>query len=319
MNVLVTGITGSGGSYLADYILEHHKNVKISGLHRWHSAGVLRNIEHVKDKINILECDLLDLSSIIRALRISRPKKIFHLASFANVRKCFDTPLAVINNNIMGTANLLEAVRLTCPDTIILMCSTSEVYGIPKTTPISESHPLQPVNPYSVSKLSQEMLAYSYYKSWGLNVVITRAFTYLNPRRKDLFATSFVTQAIKVNKGVQDFLSYGNLESVRTLIDIRDMMEAYWVATEKCEFGKAYNIGGDITISVGGFLAMLCTYFGSFEVRQDKNLLRPVDITNQVPDTTLFKDTTGWKPRYSLKQSMEFLIEGCRKDVKNEL
>ncbi len=226
MNVLITGITGSGGSYLADYILENHQECKVFGLHRWHSAGTLNNIEHIKDKINILECDLLDLSSVIRALQISKPDKIFHLASFANVRKCFDTPLAVINNNIMGTANLLEGIRLMCPETILQMCSTSEVYGNPLTFPMTEEHPLKPVNPYSVSKLAQESLAYAYHKSWGIRVIITRMFAYINPRRRDLFATSFSYQVARIEAEMDTVLRHGNLDSIRTIIDVRDAMRS---------------------------------------------------------------------------------------------
>ena len=101
MNVLITGITGSGGSYLADYIIENHPEVEVWGICRWHSTTTLENISHIKDKIHLRESDLLDISSIIRTLQECKPDRIFHLASYANVRKCFDTPLSVINNNIM--------------------------------------------------------------------------------------------------------------------------------------------------------------------------------------------------------------------------
>ena len=152
-NILITGITGSGGSYLAEYIIENHPECMVCGTHRWHSAGTLINIKNIKDKIKIYEADLLDISSVIRTLQEVKPHIIFHLAAYANVKKCFDTPLAVLNNNIMGTANLLEAVRLACPESLIQICSTSEVYGNPKVFPMTEDHPKIPVNNYSVSKL----------------------------------------------------------------------------------------------------------------------------------------------------------------------
>lgn len=316
-NCLVTGITGSGGSYLAEYILDKHPDWNVYGLHRWHSAGTLINIESIKDKIKILECDLLDLSSVIRALQISQPKKIFHLASFANVRKCFDTPLAVINNNIMGTANLLEAVRLVCPDTILQMCSTSEVYGNPLNFPMTEDHPLKPVNPYSVSKLAQESLAYAYHKSWNLRVVINRMFAYINPRRHDLFASAFARQIIKIERGEQYYLNHGNLQSIRTIIDVRDAMETYWIASEKCEYGKPYNIGGKDVLSVGDFLDRLISKSKCKIIKkQDDNLLRPIDVTKQIPDTTKFDTLTAWKQKYSLDDSIEWLLETYRKEIK---
>jgi len=316
MNILITGITGSGGSYLADYILENHPDCTIYGLHRWHSTGTLSNIEHIKNRITILECDLMDLSSVIRALQISKPDRIFHLASFANVRKCFDTPLAVINNNILGTANLLEGIRLACPETLLQMCSTSEVYGNPLTFPMTEDHPLKPVNPYSVSKLSQESLAYAYHKSWGLRVIITRMFAYINPRRKDLFATAFAQQIIQIENGTKKILTHGNLDSIRTIIDVRDAMRTYWIACDKCTPGEAYNIGGKDTLTVGQFLKVLIASSSRKIIcEQDKNLLRPVDVTKQVPDTSKFDNLTNWKPKYTLNDSVMFLLDHCRKEI----
>lgn len=314
-NILITGITGSGGSYLADYILNNHPDVVVHGLHRWHSAGTLSNIEHIKDDIKIHECDLLDISSVIRALQIIRPYRIFHLAAYANVRKCFDTPLAVVNNNIIGTANLLEAVRLVCPESVIQLCSTSEVYGNPEEFPMTENHPLKPVNPYSVSKLAQEALGYAYYKSWGLRVVITRMFAYINPRRRDLFASAFAHQIVQIEKGKQSILRHGNLDSVRTLIDVRDAMETYWIACDKCAIGEPYNIGGRTIISVGEVLSRLrgmarC----EIKVEMDKSLLRPVDVTRQVPDTSKFYQLTKWEPRYSIEESLEFLLNTYREE-----
>lgn len=313
-NILISGITGSGGSYLADYILENH-NVGVWGICRWHSTGTMVNIQHIRDRITIRECDLLDISSIIRTLQECKPYRIFHLAAYANVKKCFDTPLAVINNNIMGTANLLEAVRLICPGTVVQMCSTSEVYGTPLTTPIDENHPMKPVNPYAVSKLAGEALAYAYFKSWGLNVIITRMFAYINPRRQDLFASAFAKQIVRIEEGKQKVLLHGNLESTRTIIDVRDAMRAYWLACDKCEYGTPYNIGGREVISVRDVLSLL-KFNAKVKIRskQDKGLLRPVDITNQIPNTSKFDTLTGWKPKYCLNESIKFLLNHYRKE-----
>ena len=316
-NVLVTGITGSGGSYLAEYIVENHPEVNVWGVCRWHSTGTFANIENIKDKIKLRECDLLDISSIIRTLAECKPSKIFHLAAFANVRKCFDTPLSVLNNNIMGTANLLEAVRLICPEAIFQMCSTSEVYGNPQTVPILESHPMQPVNPYAVSKLAQESLAYAYFKSWGLRVITTRMFAYINPRRRDLFATAFAYQIAEIEKGRRKVLRHGNLDSIRTIIDVRDAMETYWIACDKCNPGEAYNIGGKTVLSVGEVLEILKDQSKVKIIsEQDINLLRPIDVTRQICDTSKFDKATGWKPKYSIFESIDFLLNHCRKEIK---
>lgn len=319
MNILITGCTGSGGSYLAEYIIENHPDVKVFGIARWGSTKTQDNIKHIKDKIKIIECDLTDLSSTIRALDYCKPDRIFNLASHANVRVCFDNPLAVLNNNIFSTANLLEAVKLICPKAIFQQCSTSEVYGNPAEFPMTENHPMKPVNPYSVSKLAQEALSYAYHKSWGLNVVITRAFAYVNPRRHDLFATSFALQVARIEQGKQSVLRHGNLNSVRTLIDVRDMMRAYWIACEKCEYGIPYNIGGKDVLSVNDFLQLLIKHAKCpINCVEDKALLRPVDVTRQVPDTSKFYELTGFEPEYTLEDSVQFLLENARKVVSNE-
>lgn len=321
--ILITGITGSGGSYLAEYILSNHPDVEVWGICRWHSTGSMDNISAIRNQINILECDLLDISSIIRALKEIMPYRIFHLAAYANVRKCFDTPLSVVNNNVMGTANLLEAIRLVCPEAVLQMCSTSEVYGNPETFPMTEEHPLKPVNPYSVSKLAQESLAYSYFKSWGLRVITTRMFAYINPRRHDLFASAFAYQIATLEKGIleQDIsatgvLVHGNLDSIRTIIDVRDAMEAYWVACDKCTPGEAYNIGGDYTATVGEILDLLINH-AKVNIRKElsKDLLRPVDVTKQIPNTTKFFNATNWKPKYTIDKSLQFLLDHCRREV----
>ena len=214
----------------------------------------------------------------------------------------------------MGTANLLEAVRLVCPEAILQICSTSEVYGHPVSVPMAEDHPIKPVNPYAVSKLTQEALAYSYHVSWGLNIITTRMFAYINPRRGALFATDFAKQIVEIEKGQRDILYHGNLDSIRTLIDVRDAMESYWVACDKCEYGTPYNIGGDDVVSVGDFLETLKSKSKVKIVsQQSPDLLRPVDITKQIPDVSKFHETTGWKPKYNIEDSIEFLLNHLRK------
>lgn len=318
-NILITGITGSGGSYLAEYILNNHPEVNVYGTCRWHSTTAINNIKSIQDQITLFESDLLDLSSIIRTLQEVKPSKIFHLAAYANVRKCFDTPLSVINNNILGTANLLEAIRIASPDSILQMCSTSEVYGNPETMPMTEQHLTKPVNPYAVSKLAQEALGYAYFHSWGLKVITTRMFAYINPKRADLFATAFALQVARIEAGKQNVLYHGNLDSLRTLIDVRDAMESYWVACDHCEYGEPYNIGGLAQISVGQFLETLKSKAKIPIVSKvNPDLLRPVDVTCQIPDTTKFTKRCNWKPKYTLDESVDFLLDECRRKVSNE-
>lgn len=321
MKVMITGIAGSGGSYLADWILENVKDAKVYGLTRWHST-TKSNIDD--SRVTMIECDMTDYGSLYRTLEEVQPHIIFNMASYANVRAAFDTPLSVLNNNVTLAANLFDAVRRlkescwTCTEKYnptIVHCSTSEVYGQvdPKNVPIKEDCPIRPVNPYAVSKTAQDMLADSYFQAYGIRIIRTRMFTYLNPRRSDLFATSFASQIVKIENGLKQRLHHGNLDSVRTLIDVRDASEAYWTASQKCEPGEVYNIGGTVSVTVGEFLSLLIERAKKYiETYEDPSLLRPVDVTLQIPDITKFQRTTGWSPRYTFEESVDFLLTELR-------
>ena len=316
--ILITGITGSGGSYLAEYIVQHHPDVAVHGISRWHSTSTEDNLSSIRGSVTVHECDLLDFSSIIATLEEIRPDIIFHLAAHANVRASFQTPLSVLNNNIMGTANLFEAIRAAKLKPIFQMCSTSEVYGqvAPEDVPIKEDTPMRPASPYAVSKVAQDLLGYTYFSAYKIPVICTRMFAYLNPRRVDLFATSFARQVARIELGLQKELVHGNLDSVRTIIDVRDAMRAYWDAALYCSPGEAYNIGGNTTITVGDFLDLLKSLAKTpIPSRVDPALLRPADVTLQIPSTEKFDKATGWKPQYSFEESVAFLLDHWRSRV----
>ena len=309
---LITGINGSGATYLAEH-LSTIPDLQIQGISRWHTdrknkSGVFANIE-------MFECDLTDLGSVIRTLEQARPDFIFHLASNANVKLSFTTPIAVFNNNVNGTLNLLEALRITNQKPMIQFCGTSEVYGQvrPDEVPIKESQSIDPVNVYAISKLTQEKLVKSYYRSYEIPCVITRAFGYINPRRPDIFSSAFAKQIVDIERGKQDVLYHGNLDSVRTLLDVRDIVEAYWIAAKECEIGEAYNIGSTVPVRVGDFLEELKKQANCKIVsKEDPNLLRPVDVTLQIPSVDKFYEKTNWTPKYTLEDSVKLLLDYYR-------
>lgn len=316
--VLITGIAGSGASYLAEYILENHPGVQVHGLSRRHTASQNKNIEGILDKITIHEADLVDFNAVSSAVKKAKPDAIFHLASYANVLESFNEPHVFLSNNILGTVNLLEAVRLAKLDPVIQLCSTSEVYGQvdPKYVPIKEDTPLNPVSPYAVSKTAQDLLGWSYFTSYKMRIIRTRMFTYINPRRPGLFATSFAKQIAWVEKGLQKELLHGNLDSVRTIIDVRDSSAAYWEAIMNCRYGEAYNIGGTEPVTVGEILDRLIALSNSpIPKRRDPDLMRPADVTLQIPCADKFIRETGWKPKYTLEESLKFLIDYWRSEA----
>tara|TARA_B000000557_G_C20790787_1_gene450924 strand:- start:30 stop:989 length:960 start_codon:yes stop_codon:yes gene_type:complete len=308
-NVLITGISGSGGSYLAEYILSLNKDIKINGTYRKKNKI---NLQNILGKVKLIKNNLSTVSKIKKMINKLKPDVIFHLASDADVKKSFENPLNQVKKNCEITLNLLEAVRISKHNPFIQMCSTSEVYGNlkKKDMPINENKQLKPNNPYAVSKLFQDTLAQTYNKNFGLNIIITRMFTYLNPRRKNLFASSWAHQInlIKLNK--QKFLYHGNLNSTRTIMDVRDAMRAYWLVMEKGEIGEIYNIGSDKAMNLKNFLNMLIKRSKKKIVTKlDKKLLRKSDIAYQIPDSSKFFRATKWKPKISIEKSLDFLLK----------
>lgn len=307
---LITGINGSCASYLAEHLLSK-KDIEVHGLSRWHTDRKNKNF----DKIKIFECDLLDLGSVIRTLEQSRPDYIFHLASNANVKLSFNSPSSILNNNVNGTLNLLEALRILNLKPLLQFCGTSEVYGqVNKDEiPINENQRIDPINVYAISKLTQEKLVKSYYLSYGIPIVITRAFGYINPRRPDIFSSAFAKQIVDIERGLKKQITHGNLESIRTLLDVRDICEAYWIAANECEIGEAYNIGSETPVKVGDFLDLLISKSSkNIKTYEDPNLIRPVDVTLQIPNVSKFKNKTNFIPKYTLDQSTEFLLNHYR-------
>ena len=255
---LITGATGSGGSYLVEHILEKNLNIKLFGFYR--SNGYLKLLKKKYNaKLKFIKVDLANFNHVKKSLLKIKPDLIFHLASNADVRGSFDNPLEHVKNNNIVTANLLEALRELNLKPLIIICSTSEVYGNVKKNkmPITEKQEIAPINPYAVTKTFQDLLSQVYSKVYKFNIIITRMFSYTNARRHNLFQTAFAKQIAKCEKYNKKYIFHGNLKSIRTFIDIEDAMEAYWLCATKGKIGEIYNICGDKIISVETFLKQL--------------------------------------------------------------
>ena len=309
---LITGITGSGGSYLAEHILSKDNKIKIFGIYR--SLGK-KNLLKSK-RIKLFKADLCNFNKTQKIIKKINPDLIFHLASTANVRESFDLPKKTIENNNTITLNLLEIIRINKINPLIIICSTSEVYGKinKKDVPIKESKNLSPVNPYSASKAFQDLVSQAYLKSYGLKIIITRMFSYTNARKNNLFQTSFAKQIVDIERGKKKILAHGNLNSVRNIIDINDAMEAYWLTAKRGKIAEIYNISGKKVISVGNYLKELKKLSNvKIKCKIDKRLLRPVDVSLQIADSRKFIRDTNWSPKISFKESIKKLLEDCRK------
>ncbi|MBI4398824.1 MAG: GDP-mannose 4,6-dehydratase [Candidatus Omnitrophica bacterium] len=318
MKVLITGISGMVGSHLAQYILAQHPSVEVHGLVRWRSP--LDNIRGDLNKIKLHYADLRDLNSLIVLLGQVRPDRIFHLAAQSFVTVSFTQPADTLHTNIIGTTHLLDAVRIVGLDPKIHICSSSEVYGqvTPDEIPIKETNPFRPASPYGVSKVGEDMIAFQYFLSYGLKTVRTRMFTHTGARRGDVFAESaFAKQIAEVEAGVRSNpIQVGNLSSVRTLADVRDAVRAYWMLLESCPAGEVYNIGGSATMTVGDILENLKA-LSTVPIEHEVNpaLIRPSDVTLQIPDISKFQKQTGWKPEIPVQTTLQDLLDYHRQRI----
>ncbi len=308
---LITGITGSGGSFLTEHVLKQNKKIKIFGLYR--SSGYKKLLEkNYKKNICFYKIDLNNFNSLKKIIKKIKPDLIYNFASNPDVRMSFELPRETINNNYQSTLNLFESVRVLKLKSLIIHCGTSEVYGSvsKKDVPIKETLGIRPVSPYAVSKAYQDLCAQLYSKIYNLNIIITRMFTYINSRRNNLFQSAFASQIIKMKTKKDKILKHGNLKSIRTSLSLNDAMNAYWLVAKKGKIGEIYNIGGTKKYSVGEILDKLISISGiKVKKKIDKKLLRLKDVTLQLPNIKKFKLDTGWTQKEKLDMSLRKLLK----------
>ena len=330
MRVLITGITGFVGSHMADYLLKNVPDVKVFATRRWRSRD--DNIKHFygDDRVKFIEADLTDRGSLHGAIKTSKPDVVYHFAAQSFPETSFITPVMTLTTNIIGTTNLMEELRIAkdndvC-DPVIVSVSSSEVYGnaLKNEVPITEKNPIRAANPYSISKVGHDLMSQYYHKAYGLKVIITRMFSHEGARRGKQFALSSFAHQIVQHEKKEDFgkegswykIYHGNLDSIRTYNHIEDAVHAYWLAIKYCDYGEMYNIGGDYTCTVGDALDMLISKSKepkAFFRILDPDRVRPTDITLQIPDSTKFREKTGWKPTKGLEEICDDLLNHWRK------
>tara|TARA_Y100000310_G_scaffold221508_1_gene223080 strand:- start:39 stop:1007 length:969 start_codon:yes stop_codon:yes gene_type:complete len=319
MRILITGGTGFVGSHMIDYILKYaiRPNGKIYCTKRWMEDT--KNVDHIDDdRFEFIDCDLLDGASVRRAVEISKPDKVFHFAAQSFPEVSFKIPVITLQTNVVGTTYLLEAIKDSEYDPVVVSISSSEVYGMPKEheVPITETNPIRAANPYSISKVGHDLMSQYYYKAYGMKIIITRMFSHEGARRGKEFAlSSFANQVVQNEKGNGDgFIRHGNLDSTRTYNHIEDAIRAYWVCSESNRFGQIYNIGGNHTCTVGDALNMLISKSTLSDLKPllDPDRVRPTDITLQIPDTSKFRQEFGWTPMKDLTHICDDLLNYWR-------
>jgi GDP-4-dehydro-6-deoxy-D-mannose reductase len=315
MKVLITGITGFAGSHLVDYLLDA-PGVEIHGIQRWRSRT--ENVDHVVDKISMYECDMRDAHSVTNVIKEVQPDRIFHLAAQSLVPASWKSPAETLGTNVLGQLNIFEAVRRVGISPRIQIAGSSEEYGLvlEEELPVRETNPLRPLSPYAVSKVSQDMMGYQYFKSFGMDIVRTRAFNHTGPRRPPVFVCSdFARQLVQVELGLKKpEIRVGNLDAKRDFTDVRDVVIGYWLALESGVGGEVYNICSGSCYKISDVLDMLIKITGvKVTVVHDRLRMRPSDVPVLQGDNSSFRSLTGWKPEIPFEKTLTDLVEFWRK------
>jgi GDP-4-dehydro-6-deoxy-D-mannose reductase len=322
MNVLITGVDGFVASHMVDYILANEKGWRIIGTMR--RMADKRNIEHVLDKVEVIEMELTDYHSVENAVVKANPDRVFHLAGQTFVPTSWVSPAATFEVNAVGTVHLLEALRKHGSDARIQIASSSETYGLVKERecPIHEDkQPLRPLSPYGVSKVAADYFGWQYARSYGMKIVRTRSFNMTGPRRGEEFVDSnFAKQIALIEAGkAEGVLWYGNLAAVRDFTDVRDSVRAYWMLTQKgYDAGDVFNVCSGKGRSMKEVLYKLLDLSGikRLGLKQDPLRMRPSDVPLLTGSANKLFKYTGWEPKIRWEQSMEDLLNYWRERVR---
>jgi len=318
MRILITGITGFVGSHLTEWALS--RGVDVIGALRWRSNT--EHIEHLRDRLTLIQSELRELSSARDLVERARPDYIVHLAAQSFVGASWQTPAETLMTNAIGQMNLFEAIRQLGSASRFLVIGSSEEYGLvePDELPIRETNPLRPLSPYAVSKVTQDLMGFQYFKSYGLDIVRARAFHHTGPRRSDNFSTStFARQIAEIEAGLREpVVVAGDLKPVRDFSDVRDIVRGYWDLLERGTAGEVYNLCSGVDWTIERMLTFLISQSSvpGIEIRTDVARLRPSDVPVLRGSYEKIARAVGWRPRIPLEQTLTDLLDYWRQRIR---
>lgn len=316
LRVLITGATGFVGNHLATHLHTSHPDAVIYGTKLFDTE---KSNQHIETTYLI---DLKDYGQVRDMLVDCQPDYIYHLAAQAFVPRSFEDPWETLENNIRSQLNLIQACLELDIRPRMLIISSAEIYGAVDAAkmPITVDTPMRPTNPYSVSKVTQDMLGLQFFLSHDLPIMRARAFNHIGPGQNPRFvAPAFATQIAKIEVNHQEpFIYVGNIEAQRDFTDVRDIVRAYQLITEKGQPGQAYNVASGKAYSIQYLLDTLLSYSDiEIEVRVDEARLRPVDVPVILGDYSQLNHDTGWKPTISFEGTLKDVLDDCRQRIKN--
>jgi len=320
---LITGITGQDGSYLADFLLE--KGYEVTGMVRRSSSEKFVRIEHIKDKVNIKQADLLDQYSIIKLLDEVEPDEIYNLAAMSFVPTSWNQPVLTAEFTAIGVTRMLEAVRAVNPKIRFYQASSSEMFGKVTQVPQSEKTPFYPRSPYGVAKVYGHWITVNYRESYDIFGVSGILFNHESPRRGLEFVTRKVTyHAAKIKLGLAKELRMGNLDAKRDWGFAGDYVKAMWLMLQQAN-PEDYVIATGETHSVKELVECAFSYldldYKDF-VKIDERFIRPAEVDLLIGDSSKAKKLLNWSPEVNFQKLVEMMVDAdlelLKKEMKNK-
>ena len=315
---LITGITGQDGSYLAEFLLG--KGYSVYGMVRRASFQRFDRIQHILDRVEIIEGDLTDQSSLDDAMKTIAPDEVYNLASQSFVPTSWNQPVLTSDVTGTGVTRMLEAIRKHKPDIKFYQASTSEMFGKVRETPQSETTPFYPRSPYGVAKVYAHWITINYRESYNIFACSGICFNHESPRRGLEFISRKVTDGVaRIKLGLADQLKLGNLEARRDWGFAKDFVEAMWLMLQQDQ-PEDYVIATGVSHSVRDLVDTAFDYVGlptEPYVVIDPKLFRPAEVDILVGDASKAKADLGWTPTSSFKEMIHTMVEADLKRLAN--
>ena len=312
---LVTGADGFVGQHLVAELLRRGEAVTGAVLATPPQLSTLGRDE--AERVEWATVDMRSQKSVADLVRTVRADRVFHLAALASAGKSLEDPVPPFQVNAIGTLLLLEELRKARvdmgDDPPVLISGSAEVYGSASTRfqPLTEDCPIEPLNPYAVSKAAQEILGVQYHRAEGLSVVVTRSFNHTGPGQHPVFVAPQLAQSIRGirDQGGAGSIKIGNPAIRRDFTDVRDVVRAYIALTESGQPGAVYNVCSGRSYAIGELLDILVALAGvEVQVETDPNRARRVDVPEMVGSYARLADSTGWEPEIDMRQSLSDLL-----------
>lgn len=316
--ILITGFAGFVGHHFLNYMEENHIECQVLGLD---VTSNLMSDNYTYIRLSTKTVDLLDYESLEKVVTEFSPDYILHLASYSSVAFSWENPTISFRNNVNIFLNILEIIRNNHLKTRILSIGSSEEYGkvASNDIPLKESTQLNPLSPYAVARVSQEMLSRLYASAFGIDIVITRSFNHIGPYQRDTFVvSSFVKKILELKRSNKNAITLytGDTSIIRDFLDVRDVVHAYYLLLKNGKSGEIYNVCSGNGISLKEVVVKISHLVDvRIMTHIDSNLIRPQDNPLIIGDNAKLIKDTGWMQRYSLEQSLMDIIDWWNKKL----